>query len=140
MQQKINDTVICLRIGKINHRVIFRSSLPKFYYYHNRRLQVKEFQYLISIYNWTLIPIPNWTCSVMTISPFDAWLSSMWLTNCVDPSRRLQSPTREGCWLQSSSVHPHDEDLEDAWLQNLTVHKHNNFFRRDELGQNFVSG
>ena len=140
MQQKINDTVICLRIGKINHWVIFRSPLPKFYYYHNRRLQVKEFQYLISTYNWTLIPIPNWTYSVMTISPFDARLSSMWLTNCVDPSRRLQSPTREGCWLQSSSVHPHDEDLEDAWLQNLTVHKHNNFFRRDELGQNFVSG
>ena len=47
---------------------------------------------------------------------------------------QLQSPTREGCWLQSSSVHPHDEDLEDAWSQNPTVHKHNNFFRRDELG------
>ena len=29
----------------------------------------------------------------------------MWLTNCADPSTRLQSPTREGCWLQSSSVH-----------------------------------
>ena len=49
---------------------------------------------------------------------------------------RLQSPTREGCWLQSSSVYPHDEDQEDAWLQNPTVHKHNNFFRRDEVGQN----
>ena len=28
-----------------------------------------------------------------------------WLTNCKDPSIRFQSPTREGCWLQSSSVH-----------------------------------
>ena len=63
----------------------------------------------------------------------------MWLTNYTDPSTRLQSPTREGRWLQSSSVHRHDEDLEDAWLQNPTVHKHNNFFRRDELGWNFVS-
>ena len=27
------------------------------------------------------------------------------LTNCTDPSTRLQSLTREGCWLQSSSVH-----------------------------------
>ena len=53
---------------------------------------------------------------------------------------QLQSPTREGCWLQSSSVHPHDEDLEDAWSQNSTVHKHSNFFKRDELGQNFVFG
>ena len=35
---------------------------------------------------------------------------SMWLTNCADPSTRLQSPTREGCWLQRSSVHPNDED------------------------------
>ena len=47
---------------------------------------------------------------------------------------RLQSPTREGRWQEISSVHRHDEDLEDAWLQNSTVHKHNNFFRRDELG------
>ena len=78
----------------------------------------------------------------MTISPFDARLPSTRLTNCVDPSMRLQLPTREGCWLQSSSVHPHDEDLEDledARSQNPTVHKHNNFFRRNELGRNFVS-
>ena len=53
---------------------------------------------------------------------------------------RLQSPTREGCWLQSSSVHPHDEDLEDAWSQNSMVHKHSNFIRSDELGRNYVSG
>ena len=122
------------------HQVIFKSPLPKFHYYHNKRLQVKESQYLIPIYSWTLIPIPNWTCSVVTISPFDAQFLSTWLTNCVDPSTRLQSPTREGCWLQSSSVHPHNEDLEDAWSQNPTVHKHSNFFRRDELGRNFVFG
>ena len=42
--------------------------------------------------------------------------------------------------MQSSSVHPHDEDQKDAWSQNPTVHKHSNFFRRDELGKNFVSG
>ena len=53
-----------------------------------------------------------------------------WLTNYADPSMRLQSPTREGCWLQSSSVHSNDEDQEDAWSQNPTVHKHNNFFTR----------
>ena len=53
---------------------------------------------------------------------------------------QLQSPTKEGCWLQNSSVHPYNEDLEDAWSKNPMVHKHSNFFRRDELGQNYVSG
>ena len=122
------------------HRVILRSPLLKFHYYHNKRLQVNESQYLIPIYSWTLTPIPNWTCSVVTISPFDARLLSTWLTNCANPNTRLQSPTREGCWLQNSLVHPHDEDLEDAWSQNPTVHEHSNFFRRDELERNFVSG
>ena len=53
---------------------------------------------------------------------------------------RFQSPTKEGCWLQSSSIHPYNEDQEDAWSQNPMVHIYNNFFRRDELRQNFVSG
>ena len=122
------------------HWVILRSPLSKFHYYHNKRLQVKESQYLIPTYSWTFTLISNWTCSVVTISPFDARLPSMWLTNCTNPSTRLQSPTREGCWLQSSSVHPYNEDQEDACSQNPTVHIHSNFFRRDELGQNFVFG
>ena len=112
---------------------------PNTHYYHNKRLQVNEFQYLILIYSWTLIPIPNWTCSIVTISPFDARFPSTWLTNCADLSMWLQSPTKEGCWLQSSLVHPHDNDQEDAWSQNPTMHIYSNFFRRDELGQNFVS-
>ena len=56
------------------HQVILRSPLPKFYYYHNKRLQVKESQYLILTYSWTLTLIPNWTYSVVTISLFDARL------------------------------------------------------------------
>ena len=50
------------------------------------------------------------------------------------------SPTWEECWLQNSSVHQDDDDHEFAWLQNPMVHKHNNFFKNDELGQNYVSG
>ena len=46
MQRKINDTVICLRMGKTNTaetaQVILRSSLPKFHNYRNKWLQVKE--------------------------------------------------------------------------------------------------
>ena len=56
------------------HRMILRSPLSKFHYYHNKQLQVKEFQYLMPTYSWTLTPIPNWTCSVVKISPFDARL------------------------------------------------------------------
>ena len=56
----------------------------------NKQLQVKESQYLIPTYSWTLTPIPNWTCSVVTISPFQCTAPSMWLTNrCADPSTRL---------------------------------------------------
>ena len=133
MQRKINLTRwFVYEWGKPTwqkpHRVILRSTLSKFHYYHNKQLQVKKSQYLISTYSWTLTPIPNWTCLVVTISPFDARLPSTWLTNCTDTSTQIQSPTREGCWLQSSSIHPNDEDQEEAWSQNPTVHKHSNFF------------
>ena len=50
-------------------------------------------------YSWTPSPIPNWTCSVVTVSLSNARLPSTWLTNCVDPSTWLQSPTKKvvGC-------------------------------------------
>ena len=87
------------------HRVILRSPLLRIHYYQNKRLQVKESQYFILTYSWTLTPIPSWTCSVVTISPFQCTAPTTWLTNCADPSMRLQSPIREGCWLQNYSVH-----------------------------------
>ena len=92
--------------------------------------------------NLQLNPYPNTKLDLFCSDnfPFNAWLPSTWLTNYADSSTRLQSPTREGCWLQNSLVHPHNEDQEDAWSQNPMVHIHNNFFRRDELGRNFVSG
>ena len=40
------------------------------------------------------------------------------------------TPTWEGCWLQSFSIHPHDEDQEALWLQNPIAYKRNNFFKR----------
>ena len=112
------------------HRVILSSPFLKIHYYHNKRLQVKESQYLIPTYSWTLTLIPNWTCSVVTISHFQCTAPSTWLTNCADPNTRLQSPTREGCWLQSFSVHQHDEDHKTLWLQNLTAYKCSSFFKR----------
>ena len=46
-------------------------------------------------YSWTLTPIPNWTCFGVTVPLSDARLPSTWLTNCADPSTRLQSPTKK---------------------------------------------
>ena len=50
-------------------------------------------------YSWTLTLISNWTYSVVTVPFFDARLPSTWLTNCADPSTRLQTPTKKviGC-------------------------------------------
>ena len=66
----------------------------------------KEILSTLPTYNWTLIPIPNWTCfvvtvphSVVTIPLSDARLPSTWLTNYADLSTQLQSPTKKvvGC-------------------------------------------
>ena len=87
---------------------------------------------LVPYTNLQLNPYPNIQLDLFCSDNFSFWCMapSTCLTNCVDPSTRLQSPTREGCWLQSFSVHPNDEDPEDAWSQNPTVHKHSNFFTR----------
>ena len=45
------------------------------------------------------------------------------------------TPTWEGCWLQSSSVHPYDEDQESPWLQNPLRTNAAASSREDELGQ-----
>ena len=83
-----------------------RSSLSKIHYYHNERLQVKESQYLIPTYSWTLTLIPNWTYSVVTTSPFQCTAPSTWLTNSMCGSQyTAYSPTWERYWLQNSLVH-----------------------------------
>ena len=81
-------------------------------------------------YSWTLTPIPNWTCSVVTVPLSDTQLPSMWLMVMRIPEHKFKTPIWKDCWLQSSSVHPHDEDQEDAWSQNPTMQIHNNFFKR----------
>ena len=102
--------MICLQMRKTTrqkpHRVILRSPLSRIHYYQKKRLQVKEFQYLIPTYNWILTLILNWTCSVVTISPFQCTALSIWLTNSMRGSQyAAYSPTWERCWLQSSSIH-----------------------------------
>ena len=89
------------------HRVILRSLDSRIHYYHNKLLQLKESQYLLPTYSWTLTPIPNWTCFVVTISPFQCMAPSTWLTyRCVDPSMWLNYQLEKDVgWLQSFSIH-----------------------------------
>ena len=50
------------------------------------------------------------------------------------------TPTWERCWLQSSSVHPNDENQETHWLQNLCRKDAATFIREyDEIGQILLS-
>ena len=87
---------------------------------------------LVPYTNLQLNPYPNTQLDLFCSDNFSFWCMALstWLTNCTDLSTWLQSPTRKRCWMQSSSIHPNDEDQEDAWSQNLTVHKHINFFTR----------
>ena len=114
MQQKTNDTVICLRMGKKPNG---KNPTGWFSGHHSRNSTIittsdykQGIPSTLPTYCWTLTPIPNQTCSVVTVSLFDAQLPSTWLINCADPSTRVQSPIWKDCWLQSSSVHPYDED------------------------------
>ena len=124
--------VICLRMGKTNMAKTspgdFKVTIPEIQLLSQQEVTSEGIS--IPYANLKLNPYPNTQLDLFCSDNFSFWCTALitWLINCADPITRLQSPTREGCWLQSSSVHPNNEDLEDAWLQNPTVHKHNNFF------------
>ena len=81
--------------GKNHHQVIFKSPLPSTPLLSQQAITSKGIPSTLPTYNWTLTLIPNWTCSVVTIPLSDAQIPSTWLTNCTDPSTRLQSPTKK---------------------------------------------
>ena len=134
MQWKINNTVICLRMGKnLTAKTPpgdFQVTTPETPLLSQQAVTSKGIPSTLPTYSWTLIPIPNWTYSVVTVPLSDAWLPSTWLTVTQIPVRNFNNTNWEDCWLQSFSVHPHDEDQEDAWSQNPTVKIHSNFFKR----------
>ena len=103
MQWKINNTVICLRMGK-NLMVKtplgdFQVTTPETPLLSQQAVTSKGIPSTLPTYSWILTPIPNWTCSVVTVPFFDARLPSTWLTNCADPSTWLKTPTKKvvGC-------------------------------------------
>ena len=134
MQWKINNTVICLRMGKnLTTKTApgdFQVTTPETPLLSQQAVTSKGIPSTLPTYNWTLTPIPNWTCSVVTVPLSNARLPSTWLTVTRIPIRDFNNTTWEECRLQSSSIHPHNEDQEDAWSQNPTVQIHSNFFKR----------
>ena len=62
---------------------------------------------LVPYTNLQLNSYPNIQLDLFCSDNLSFWCTtpSTWLTNCMDPSTQLQSPTTEGCSLQSSSVH-----------------------------------
>ena len=134
MQWKINNMVICLWMGKTYTAKTppgdFKVITPEIPLLSQQAVTSKRIPILYT--NLQLNPYHNTQLDLFCSDNFSFWCMahSTWLTNCTDPNTRLQSLTREGCWLQSSLVHPNDEDQEDAWSQNPTVHKHSNFFTR----------
>ena len=108
----------------------FKITTPRIHYYKKQAVTSKGIP--VPYTNLQLNPYPNTQLDLFCSDNFFFWCTapSMWLINCADPNTRLQSPTREGCWLQNFSVHPNDEDQENAWSQNPTMHKHSNFFTR----------
>ena len=126
--------VICLRMGKTSTAKTppgdFKIITPEIPLLSQQAVTSKGIS--VSYTNLQLNPYPNTQLDLFCSDNFFFWCTapSTWLTNCADPSTWLQSPTREGYWLQSFSVHPNDENQEDAWSQNPTVYKHSNFFTR----------
>ena len=87
------------------------------------------------------IPIDKLTAEAFyhfrTFELFNIWMPpfwctnrSTWLTNCADPSTRLNHQLEEDCWLQSSSLHQQWRSRS-TWLQNPKTQKHNSFFFRE---------
>lgn len=111
--------MICLRMGKTNTAKTppgdFKVTTPEIPLLSQQAVTSKGIS--VPYTNLQLNPYPNTQLDLFCSDNFSFWCTtpSTWLTNCVDPSTQLQSPTREGCWLQNSSVHPSDEDQKDAW-------------------------
>ena len=134
MQQKINNTMICLRMGKsLTAKTLsgdFQVTTPETPLLSQQAVTSKGIPSTLLTYSWTLTPIPNWTCSVVTVPLSDTRFPSTWLTVVWIPVCDFKTPIWKDCWLQSSSVHPHEEDQKDSWTQNPTVQIHSNFFKR----------
>ena len=99
MLRKINSRVICLWMGKNltakTPQCDFQVTTPETPLLSQQAVTSKGIPSTLPTYIWTLTPIPNWTCLVVTVPLSNARLPNTWLTNCADPSTQLQSPTKK---------------------------------------------
>ena len=103
MQRKINNTVICLWIGK---NLTAKTPTGWFLGHHSRNSTIitrsgykQGIPSTLPTYSWTLTAIPNRTCSVVTVPLSVARLPSTWLTVAQIPVRDFKTPTKKivGC-------------------------------------------
>ena len=103
MQQKINNTVICFRMGKnLTAKTPpsdFQVTTPETPLLSQQMVTSKGISSTLSTYSWTLTPISNWTCFVVTVPLSDARLPSTWLIVTQIPIRDFKTPTEKivGC-------------------------------------------
>ena len=99
MQQKINDTVICLQMGKnLTAKTPpgdFQVTTPETPLLSQQVVTSKRISSTLPTYSWILTPIPNWTCFVVTVLLSDALLPSTWLTVAWIPVRNFKTPTEK---------------------------------------------
>ena len=76
------------------------------------------------------VPYTNLQLNSYPNTQLDLFCSDNLSFSMHDSKYVTNTPTWERCWLQSSSIHPHDEDHEGSWSQNPTAYKHNSFFKR----------
>ena len=78
MQRKINNTMICLRMGKTNTAKTplddFKVTTPEIPLLSQQAVTSKGISVPYTNPQFKPYPNTNWTCSIVTISPFDARL------------------------------------------------------------------
>ena len=101
--------MICLRMGKTYMAKTspsnFKVTTPKNLLLSKQAITSKGISVPYTNLQLILTPIPNWTCSVVTISHFQMHDSQYMINQLRGSQYATWSPTWEECWLQSSSVH-----------------------------------
>ena len=131
--------MICLRIGKTNTAKTpprdFKVTAPKNPLLSQQTITSKGIP--VPYTNLQLNPYSNTQSDLLCSDNLSFWCMapSTWLTNCVDPSTRLQSLTREGYWLQSSSIHPQWRSKRFLVTKPYGAQTQQLLHKNDELGQ-----
>ena len=124
--------MICLRMGKTYTTKTslsdFKVTTPENSILSKQAVTSKGILVPYTNLQLTLTPIYNWTCSVVTISPFQCTAPSTWLTNqCANPSTWLDHQLKKdvGCKVLQFITRWRSWA---PWSLNPKVYKHSSFF------------